>query len=229
MSNTNYMPRPGSLAAHACAWFKVNPTRTLTLAEICGRWGGTAHTATAQLGAAEDAEFLLSERIGRSDVYSAGPRLGSWTPLVDSLVEAKSFKPPVADPEPRGGPAQTAKVVASTRSTPTAAANPNKRNRLPPLDLNRITVQTGTLVSPVRGGPAAKGQSQYTPLLDKLHPQSWVEVPTAYMPTLNKAIQKYRKAHPERALRCVKVSDEICHLQRLDDKAATPATKGQPQ
>lgn len=215
-----YIPRPGSVAAHACAWFKQNPTRMLTLAQICGRWGGTAQTVTAQLGAAEDAEFLLSERIGKSDVYKAGPKLNNWTPWTDSLAEA--YWEPDAAPAPAMGawPQQPQAATPQAAVAPAAAAA-NRRRRLPALDVASLQVKTGELLAPVRGGPGAKGQSRYTPLLEKLTaPNSWIEVPRAYMPTLNKAIQKYRKDRPERVIRCVAVSDETCHLQRLADKKA---------
>lgn len=215
MSN-NYTPRPGSLAAHACAWFKVNTGRKLTLQEICGRWGGTSQTATAQLGAAEDADFLLSERIGRSDVYSAGPGLANWTPLNDSLAEAKSFNPTADTPAAGGVFAPTPTLMARPAPAPRVS-----RKRLPMLDVSRIAVQTGTLVEPILGGRGAKGQSQYNPLLDKLaKPNTWVEVPSAYVASINKAVIKYRKTRPERVFRCVKVSPTTYHLQRLADKQA---------
>lgn len=212
---TNYIPRPGSLAAHACAWFKVNPGRQLTLQQICGRWGGTAHTAAAQLGAAEDAEFLLSERIGRNDVYSAGPMLAGWTPLNDSLAESAWNPAPAQAAAPAPTPAAPSALPAAAPATRATV----KGKRLPPLDVTKLQVKTGDLLSPVRGGPHSKGSSLYAPLFDKLQqPNSFVEVPSAYVTTLNKSLARYRKEHPQRVFRLVKASEATHQLQRLADK-----------
>lgn len=209
----NYIPRPGSLAAHACAWFRQNPTRMLTLAQICGRWGGTAQTATAQLGAAEDAEFVLSERIGKNDVYKAGPKLNTWTPWSDSLAE--SHWEPDAAPAPAPAPVQ-----ARSSSSTTPPQKPTKRGaRLPLLDIASLAVQRGVSLAPARGGPHRKGQSQYEALLSKLsEPDTWVAVPSAYVPSINKALVRFRKAHPTLVFRCVKFDDDTHQLQRLADR-----------
>lgn len=80
MTSPSYAPRPDSLAARVCAYFKANPSARLSAGEICERFGATTGNLAAQLGTAEDEDFLLTERIGQHNVYSGGPRLATWYP-----------------------------------------------------------------------------------------------------------------------------------------------------
>lgn len=134
----DYQPRPGSIAAHVCAWFKANPLRKLTTAEICGRFGGTAAKLAAELGAAEDADFLLSEFMGRSNVYSAGPKLATWTPLASDLDKPEPAAPPEAPV-----PTATGKKLRKRRDLPS---------------VETLKIDSGVPIPPATTGRAAAGR-----------------------------------------------------------------------
>lgn len=188
----DYQPRPGSLAARVCAWFKANPGRSLMASDICARFGTTTTKLAIELGAAEDADYLTTELRGRSNVYSAGPKLAKWTP---ASIDAP---PPEAPPAP--APA------------PTAA----KRTRLPRLDLSALAVKEGELLEPTHGRQAAG--SRYEELFALLtKPNTWVEVPTTHIPAIKKALQRHRKDFPSKVFRCVKFTEKTHQLQRLAD------------
>lgn len=76
----DFKPRPGSLADQVCRWFKANPGKELSGPTIRSTYGATYNAMHAQLGACEDADFLVSRREGVSNIYSAGPALATWTP-----------------------------------------------------------------------------------------------------------------------------------------------------
>lgn len=205
---TNYIPRPGSLAAHACAWFKVNPGRQLTLQQICGRWGGTAHTASAQLGAAEDAEFLLSERIGRNDVYSAGPKLASWTPLNDSLAESAWNPPadPLAAPAPAAAPATPAGV------TPANASQKTRKPRDLPAPDAIVIERNVPIPKALRGGDGGR----YDDVFARMKPgESFACTPAQGKPLFD-AAKRWAKRHGKGSFALRKVDDNTSRLWRTE-------------
>lgn len=107
----DYSPRTGSLAARICAWFKANPSRRLTTAELCARFGANGTNLAAQIGAAEDADLVASEFVGRSNVYSAGPKLKNWTPRPEDAAQHESVNAPAPAALPTLKPARRAPTV----------------------------------------------------------------------------------------------------------------------
>ncbi len=97
---SDYSPRPGSLAARVCAWFKSNPEGRLTREQIRQQFGAeTPINFAGQLGAAEDADLLASELVEGRFVYQAGPRLDKWAPAMeDTAPPSVAWKPAAAAP-----------------------------------------------------------------------------------------------------------------------------------
>lgn len=187
----SYQPRPGSIAAHVCAWFKANPARKLTTAEICGRFGGTSTKLAAELGAAEDADYLLSEYLGRSNVYSAGPKLAGWTPSPSDL-DMPAAPPPAPAPAPAmaTAPAATGKKLRKRRDLPAVEA---------------LQIDSGVPIPPATTGRAAAGR--FDKLFGRMKPGDSVALSTEQAKPLFDAAVRWAKrtgkpnATPKFALR----------------------------
>lgn len=132
----DYNPRPHSLGSRVCAWFKANPDEKLSSRDVADKFDSAPLRVSAQLGAAEDADLLTSERVDGMNVYSAGPKLASWTPPPSDVAQpATGFKAFLA----RTG-------QASAEGRPAAPALPSPE---------ALVIEDGVPIPPARSSLAA--------------------------------------------------------------------------
>lgn len=194
-STTLTLPGPESLSGRILAYFKRNRLEEYTRFELAATFS-VAHGAINQALALPLSAGWLAERTD-SD--------GNRVVIAGAKLDEVELTPG----------AKTAGVLGAALAP--KKAKRQRRPTLPRLDVDVIPVKTGTLAKP-RGG-REPGASPYFALLDKLSQvNTWVELPAEYAYSLKNALTRYRRQHPHRVYRLVKVSDTLVHVQRLDDK-----------
>lgn len=196
MSYTPFYPPAFTLGAHVCNYFRINPEESLSTADIVCKFDITAREVIPLLAACVAQALLTRTKHGTAYVFSAGPALPMRAVEAHSLATSQAL--PVATP-------------ASPQAT--AKARVNKSRFLPPLDVQKLKIETG-VVQP--GKPPKKWSTRYDSIFERLTAAGQsVEVPLAYHPSIDKARAKYSIRFPATEFRVRKVSATASRVFRI--------------
>ncbi len=169
--NVKYMPEQGSLPHRVLSWFDINREEELTLADIARKFDvAVVGNVRPSLALAIQHQLLsLGKDEKGQAVVSIGPSFDAW--------KAGAGRDAVVHVRPYGG---------------------IKRSAPPPLlDLDAVDIKQG-VISPGGGKNAPTLRKQMFTLLDRLQPNTRIELPLAYQHSLKNAVTAYGKEHPEK-------------------------------
>lgn len=169
--NVTYIPQPGSLPHRVLSWFAINREEELTIRDIASKFDVAVVANIRPTLAPAIQHKLLS--LGKDEkgqaVVTIGPAFDAW--------KAGAARDAVVPVRPYGG---------------------IKRSAPPPLlDLDAVEIKQG-VISPRGGKNAPTLRKQMFTLLDRLQPETHIELPLAYGHSLKNAVTAYVKEHPEK-------------------------------